>query len=463
MAVKGHEVKPITSNEEKPEMESTWVNVKASIREKMEPAYYSRWIEPLKYLHHDNGTIHIGCPNNFFREWIKRHNEKAIRDALCDAAGKKLSLCFEVLSNGGRNGGKKSLNDQLTLPNIPPMKPLRPRFNPTFTFDRFVVGQCNEFAYSAAKTVAREKETRYNPLFLYADIGLGKSHLSCAIGNFIVNQPDGERVYYLSAEEFVSEMVHSIMNKKIDAFKEKYRRGCDVLVIDGIHFLSGKEKTQLELSHTLDALYNEGKRVILTSCKVPKDLPSMGEGLKSRLSCGLMVYIKPPDLKTRRNILLAKATQEGVNLPEDVLEYLAQSVEGSVRRLESALINIMAQGSLLKRPIKIDLAMEIVKCIAEEEEKIVTIEDVKECVKRYFHLPQEQLESKSRKRTITYPRQIAMYLCRTYTGKPLEAIGNAFNRDHASVIHSIATITKGMKEKAMIRNHVDYLSKRLSN
>lgn len=443
-------------------MESIWANAKVSIRDKMDPAYYSRWIEPLKYLHHDNGRIHIGCPNSFFKEWIKRHNEKAIKDALVDEAGKEITICFEVFSNGSRCNDKNSSNDQLILPNIPPMKPFRPRFNPTFTFDRFVVGPCNEFAYSAAKTVARERETRYNPLYLYADIGLGKSHLSCAIGNFIVDQPDGDRVYYLSAEEFVSEMVSSIMNKKIDAFKDKYRRGCDVLVIDGIHFLSGKEKTQLELTHIFDALYNEGKRVILTSCNVPKDLPSIGAGLKSRLSCGLMVYIKPPDFKTRRNILLAKATQEGVSLPEDVLEYLAQSVEGSVRRLESALINLMAHGSLMKRPINIDLAKEIVKCIAEEEEKIVTIEDVKECVKRYFHLPQEQLESKSRKRTITYPRQIAMYLCRTYTGKPLEAIGKAFNRDHASVIHSIATITRGMKEKTMIRNHVDYLSKRLS-
>jgi len=443
-------------------MESIWSKAKTSIRDKMELAYYLRWIEPLRYLNNDDDEIHIGCPNNFFKGWIKRRHEKTIRDALVNAAGKKLTLCIDVVSKGNLYNDENHSNNQLLLPNIHPVKPWRSRFNTTFTFDRFVVGPCNEFAYSAAKTVAREKETRYNPLYLYADIGLGKSHLSYAIRNFIIDNSNGERVYYLSAEEFVSELVRCIITKRVDAFKEKYRRDCDVLVIDGIHFLSGKEKTQTELIHTFDALYNEGKRVVLTSSNIPRDLPSMGEGLKSRLSCGLIVYIKPPDFKTRRNILLAKATQEGVRLPEDVLEYVAQSVEGSVRRLESVLINLMAQGSLLKRPIEMDLAKDIVKCIAEKEEEVVTIDDVKKCVNRYFHLTIEQLESKSRKRSITYPRQIAMYLCRTYTGKPLESIGKAFNRDHASVIHSIATITKGMKENTMTRNHVDYLSKRLS-
>jgi chromosomal replication initiator protein len=399
----------------------------------MEPAYFSRWIKPLQYLNHDNDKIHIGCPNNFFRGWIKRHHEKTLRNALAEVSGREITLYIDIVSNGEKNDDENTSNDQLLLPNIRPVNPWKPRFNPMFTFDRFVVGPCNEFAYSAAKTVARERETRYNPLYLYA-----------------------------SAEEFVTELVRCIMNKKVEDFKEKYRRGCDVLVIDGIHFLSGKEKTQLELIHTLDALYNDGKRVIMTSSHVPKDLPFMGEGLKSRLSCGLMIYIKPPEIETRRNILLAKATREGVSLPENVLEHLAQNVEGSVRRLESALINLIAQGSLLKRPIDMDLAKEVVKCVAEKKERIVTIDDVKECVSRYFHLQKDQLESKSRKRSIAYPRQIAMYLCRTYTGESLVAIGKAFNRNHASVIHSIASISKGMKEKAVFRGHVDYLSKKLT-
>jgi chromosomal replication initiator protein len=428
----------------------------------MEPPYYHRWIEPLQYLNHDNDEIHIGCPNNFFRGWVKRHHEKTIRNALAEVSGREMTLYIDIVSNGEKDNDENASNDQLLLPNIRLVNPWKPRFNPMFTFDRFVVGPCNEFAYSAAKTVARERETRYNPLYLYADVGLGKSHLSSAVGNFINNHSNEDRVYYLSAEEFVTELVRCIMKKKVEDFKEKYRRGCDVLVIDGIHFLSGKEKTQLELTHTLDALYNYGKRVILTSCKVPKELPSMGEDLKSRLSCGLMIYIKPPDIETRRNILLAKATREGLSLSENVLEYLAQNVEGSVRRLESALINLMAQGSLLKRPIDMDLAKEVVKCVAEKKERVVTIDDVKKCVNRYFQLQKDQLESKSRKRSITYPRQIAMYLSRTHTGESLEAIGKAFNRDHASVIHSIASISKGMKEKAMVRSHVDYLSKKLT-
>jgi chromosomal replication initiator protein len=442
-------------------MELIWSRAKSFIRDMLDTTSFKRWIEPIKYVSHLDGEIHLTCPNNFFREWIERHYMKIIKAGLKEAYGKDLSLRLEVIPNGEKHGNGDINYGQLRLPNIKSPRSLSLRINPNFTFDRFVVGPCNELAYSAAMTVARERTSRYTPLYFYADIGLGKSHLSCAIGNFILENFEGERVYYLSAEEFVNELIMALRNKRIDAFKEKYRKECDVLLIDGVHFLSGKEKTQKELTHTLDALYNSGKQVILTSNTLPNDLQYIEESLRSRLSCGLIVNIKPPDLETRKKILKAKISQEGINLEEEILDYIAVEIEGSVRKLESALINLIAKSYLMNCPIDMEMAREVVKCIVKKNENQITIDQIKKLVAHYFHLSPEHLESKSKKRSIVHPRHIAMYLCRTFTDYSLEAIGKAFNRDHASVIHSIAKIKKEMDEKSHIRKQIDYLKERI--
>lgn len=333
--------------------------------------------------------------------------------------------------------------------------------NRRFTFDRFVVGPCNRFAYQAAWVVANGESHAYNPLYFYGGSGLGKSHLSCAIGNHIQNLEPATRILTVTAEEFVNEMVLSIRKNEMWGFKEKYRRRCDILLIDGVQFFSRKEKTQGELSHTLDHLCSFGKQIILTSMVPPHEISHMTDGLKSRLGCGLVVDIQPPDLETRGRILRLKSESEGVALPEDVVEFLASRIHGNIRRLEGLLINLMAKSSLLFRPIDLELAQEVIESFQVAENHRATIGSIQKLVAEQYHLEVEKLISRSRRKSVCYPRHLAMYLCRKFTDESLDAIGRAFCRDHASVIHSIGVIEKHIREKAKVRRELDFLVEKL--
>jgi chromosomal replication initiator protein len=335
--------------------------------------------------------------------------------------------------------------------------------NRRFTFDQFVVGPCNRFAYQAALAVAKKKRSAYNPLYLYGESGLGKSHLSGAIGNYFYKVEPVVRIVYVTAEEFVNEMVSAIRKKEMWKFKEKYRRQCDILFIDGVHFLSGKEKTQSELSHTLDHLYHSGKQIILTANVPPHLLSHMTDGLKSRLGCGLVVDIHPPDLETRRRILRRRAEFEGVALPEDVVNLIASRVWGNVRRLEGLLINLMAKSSLMCRPIERELAEEVIGLFEVAENRQVTITSIQKQVACQYQIEVKQLISRSRRKSTCHPRQIAMYLSRKFTNESLDAIGRAFCRDHASVIHSIGVIEREIKDKAKVRREIDFLIEKLKS
>ena len=325
------------------------------------------------------------------------------------------------------------------------------------------MGPTNEFAYTASLEVARSQKTRYNPLLLLADVGLGKSHLSCAIGNHVLQEGPNERVCYTTAEGFISDMVKGIKAKQLDTFKDKYRRQCDVLVIDGVDFLSGKAKTQVELAHTLDALSHAKKRIVLTSNVVPRDIPEMEEALRSRLTSGLVVDIKPPDFPTRCRILQQKARLEGISLPDGATEYLAKRITGNVRHLESALIHLMAKASLLGRPVELDLAKEVVRDLFHDISlpKKPGVQEIVECVCSHFKIERELMLSRSRKKVVYYPRQVAMYLCREHTDSTLTAIGKAFRRDHASVIHSLAVIQRKCVTDSTTRNQVAFLTNQI--
>jgi len=330
-----------------------------------------------------------------------------------------------------------------------------------FTFDRFVVGPCNQFAYEASRVVASEKGNPYNPFYLYGGSGLGKSHLAGAIGNHITVIEPTTRIVYVTAEGFVNEMVTAIRKNGMGEFKEKYRQRCDVLFIDGVHFFSGKKTTQTELSHTFDHLYNSSKRIVLTGAVPPHELTHMTDNLRSRLAVGLVVDIQPPDIETRKRILLHKASFEGVSIGEDVLDLLASQVFGNVRRLEGLLVNLIAKSSLLCRPINLELALEVIGSLQKAENHQVTIDRIQSLVAQQYHLEVDQLVSRSRRKSVCYPRQLAMYLCRKFTNESLDAIGRAYRRDHASVIHSIGVIEKQMREKARVRREIDFLVQKL--
>jgi chromosomal replication initiator protein len=323
------------------------------------------------------------------------------------------------------------------------------------------VGTSNRFAFEAAWAVATERRALYNPLYLYGGSGLGKSHLCGAIGSQIHSSEPGVQILNTTAEQFVDQMVLGIRKNEMAEFKEKYRRRCDVLVIDGVHFFSGKEKTQAELSHTLDHLTNSGKQVILTGTVPPQELRHMTDGLISRLGGGLVVDIQPPEVETRGRILHQKARLEGVPLPDDVVDLIASRISGSVRRLEGLLVNMIAKSSLLSRPIDLDLAREVLGSFQISESQMSTIDSIQKLVARQYHLEVAQMISRSRKRSICHPRQLAMYLCRAFTDESLDGIGRAFCRNHASVIHSIGVIERKLREKAKIRREVEFLRERL--
>jgi chromosomal replication initiator protein len=444
-------------------MEAIWEQAKKAVRESMDHEGFQRWIAPLRLVGSEGDVVLLECPNAFFRDWVERHHRTRLEQALRQVAGLERPLRFRVQAGVDEPSLGKKKAVQMRFGDVSPSPLWQSGLNGDYTFDRFVVGPCNEFAYSAALEVARSQRTRYNPLLLLADVGLGKSHLSCAIGNHVVEHGPQQRVYYTTAEGFITEMVRGLKSKQLEGFKEKYRRQCDVLVIDGIEFLSGKTHTQTELAHTLDALTGSRKRIVLTSNLPPKDIPEMEESLRSRITSGLVVDIKPPDPDTRCRILQQKSRQEGVELPEEVTDYLARRLTHNVRQLESGLIHLIAKASLLRRPIDLELAREVTRDLLRDSSLPTrpTIDQIVDCVCHHFKIDRDTLLSRSRKRSVYYPRQVAMYLCRQHTDATLSLIGKAFRRDHASVIHSLAVIQRRCLGDTTTRHQLAFLSQQI--
>jgi chromosomal replication initiator protein len=331
-----------------------------------------------------------------------------------------------------------------------------------FTFDQFVVGNNNDFAYSASLSLASKKNTPQNSLFLLSKTGMGKSHLSQAIGHHILSEHPLDRVYYITAEDFSNEMVHAFRHDSINKFKEKYRNQCDVLLLEDVHYLSGKERTQIELALTLDTLFEAGKKIIFSSCYLPVDIPKLNDKLRSRLAYGLISNIDPPNFRTRVRILQKKSKLNGHNLPVDVIHYLASELTEDVRQLESGLIGVTAKSALLGAPIDLRLAESVAKNIVHQQ-KNITIDSIKKLVCKYYSISIKDIVSSSRKQSIVRPRQIAIYLSRRYTDSPLQAIGRSFNRYHATALHSIKSVEKVLKENGPVQKQVKFLCKRIES
>lgn len=442
-------------------MEEIWAKAKASFREQLTSDTFNLWIKPLECKEVKESEIILECPNAFFKEWVNRYYLKALQETVRSVAENDCRISLKSAPKRIRSSTPHNGNGQMTLPQVTASPLGGIRLNKRFTFERFVVGPCNQFAHSAAWAVANKVGIHYNPIFFYSDIGLGKSHLSTAIGNYMLNQWPETRICLVSAEEFVNELVTALRRDAIASFKEKYRKYCDILVIDGVHFFSGKPTTQAELSHTLDTLYNGGKQIILTSIVLPEEIPKMGEGLKSRLGCGLVVRLQSPAMETRRRILEAKALAEGIQIPDPVLDYLASHLSGNIRQLEGAIIGIIAQSSLMHRPIDLDLARESLTNVVKTEERVVNIECIQEVVGRHYRVEIEQMKSRSKRRDVYFPRQVAMYLCRKLTNESLETIGKAFNKRHASVIYSIANMEKRVREDNRLARQIEFLTEKI--
>ena len=443
-------------------MESIWKEVKTAVRARIPDHSFRMWIEPLEFRKGIPDAIILACPNYFSKKRVLDHYGKLIESEIQRAAGKPCDFTVEVAA---QKKSAKLVQDQglqLPLPNIN-MRPHNGRFlKKDFTFDQFVVGGNNDFAYSASLSLASRRNSRQNSLFLLSKTGMGKSHLSQAISHYILSENPSERVYYMTAEDFSNEMVQAFRHDSINKFKARYRNGCDVLLLEDVHYLSGKERTQIELALTLDTLFESGKKIIFSSCYLPVDIPKLNDKLQSRLSSSLISNIEPPDFRTRIRILQKKALHNGYEMPEDVMQYLAGELTEDVRQLESGLIGVTAKSSLLGTPIDLALAESVVKNIVRQRKKI-TIDVIKKLVCKYYSISMDQIVSSSRKQFIVRPRQIAIYLSRMYTDAPLQAIGKSFNRYHATALHSINTVERAVKQNSPVQKQVEFLRLKLES
>jgi chromosomal replication initiator protein len=323
------------------------------------------------------------------------------------------------------------------------------------------VGRCNAFAYEAALAVSDGEMSKYNPLYFYSDIGLGKSHISHAIGNKVVTSRQGALVKYTTARDFTQDYVYSVRNNCMKTFKNSYRgSGVDIFFIDDVHLFKNKEKTQMELCHVLDDLISAGKQVILSGFRPPTSIPQIDKGLRSRFSSGLVIDIKRPDKATRAKIVRHKAKKNGITMPDDVVEFISSSIHTSIRDLESAVMTIAAMSSLMKHKITLDLAQELLEGTLEKQQRI-NIPYIIDFISKNFSIPKENLISPSRKKEILYPRQIAIFLCRRYTEEPLQIIGEAFLRKHSSIIHSLETIEAMYMQNLKVKREIDFLVEKL--
>ncbi len=444
-------------------MSSIWEEVKNHIKRELPTKSFSLWINPITVVDQEDDGLTLGCPNRFSRDWVKENYSGIIEEKLAQIGGDKCRLAWKImpLKRKEHSPGASPGAAQMTLPNLVKNGHAGRRgLNHDFTFDRFVVGKCNEFAYSASKALALGGQWPYNSLFLLSSTGLGKSHLSQSIGHEILAQNPAIKVLYVTAEDFVNEMVFALKNGRIEEFKGRYRRECDVLLLEEVHFFGGKERTQLELGHTLDVLANERKRIIFTSALLPKDIPNMTKRLSSRLTSGIITTLDKPDYETRVKILQKKSSEQGLLLSEEIVRFLAKRLTGDVRQMESALRCLKAKSELLKVKIDLDLAEEVLSCHVGEERR-TSMEDINNLVCRYFRIEPQLLKSKSRKKIHSYPRNIYVYLCRHFTDATLEDIGKSIDRNHSTVLYASEVVEHKMKVDTVVKNQVGFLSERL--
>ncbi|MGD9974720.1 MAG: chromosomal replication initiator protein DnaA [Desulfatirhabdiaceae bacterium] len=444
-------------------MESVWTKVKSAIRECMPGHTYRMWLEPVEFIRREHDVIVLSCPNSFSKKRVQEHFGELIQKEMMENLGQSCRLSFETIPKG--TSPKQVVTEiapQLSLPHIELVNSSGRILRKEFTFDDFVVGSNNDFAYSASLSLASRKKSQQGALMLISKTGMGKSHLTQAVGNLILSENPQERVYYISAEDFSTEMVHAMRNDRVDAFKKKYRSNCDVLLLDDVHYLTGKDRTQIELAMTLDTLFESGKKIVFSSCCLPVEIPKLNDTLRSRLSSSLISEIEAPNFRTRVRILHKKALNRGMAIPEDVTRYLASELTEDIRQLESGLMGITARASLMGAMIDLGLAESVIKNIVRQQKQI-TIDVIKKLVCTEFNVSPVEIMSASRKQHIVRPRQIAMYLSRKYTDSPLQTIGKSFNRYHATAMHSIIQVEKGLKKNRALLKQVEIISHKLEN
>ena len=441
-------------------MPELWTTAVAEIKERIGKQNFETWIKPISFVSRNKNEILLDVPSKFFREWLMEHYLAEIETTLKSLAKQDVKVVFEI-------------NDKVdSHPNLekPLKKDEKDREKPQrnnnlvakYTFQNFVVGASNQFAHAACVAVANQPGDHYNPLFIYGGVGLGKTHLVNAIGHQAVAQRPALKVVYLSSESFMNELIASLRRDKMDEFKKKFRN-VDILILDDVQFIAGKERTQEEFFHTFNSLYESHKQIVITSDKFPKEIPGIEDRLRNRFEWGLIADIQPPDMETRVAILQKKAEEEGVKLPQEVGFFLASNIDSNVRELEGSLTRLGAFASLTKATITVELAKDVLRNTLKSAQREITVENIQKTICDYFNLKIGDLKAKRRTQNIALPRQVAMYLCRKYTETSFPAIGDKFGgRDHSTVIHASKTIERKLKEDPHMQTTIEKLERNLN-
>ncbi len=425
-------------------MDNIWDLTLENIKKEISPQSYETWFLPIKQASFSNNTLVLEAPNAFFKTWLAEHYSEIIKKASCAVVGKPVNLEFSIGVSGAvvQEEPKQKRGLGFFAKPFEKLVPAETHFNPRYTFDEFVVGSCNRFAQAASMAVAESPAKAYNPLFIYGGVGLGKTHLMQAIGQHVFTHSPRAKVMYISSEKFTNQLISSIQNRTTLKFREKYR-GQDVLLIDDIHFIAGKESTQEEFFHTFNTLYDAHKQIVVSSDRPPKEIHGLEKRLVSRFEWGLVTDMQPPDFETRVAILKKKSEKEVISVPDDVIVHIAEKIKSNIRELEGALIRVVAYTSLVGRKMDIDMVKEVLKEVEQDENKEITIEQVQRAVCEYFGLNMSDLKNKKRARNIVVPRQIAMYLSRELTDASFPEIGNRFGgKDHTTILHAYDKIKK---------------------
>ncbi|MFN0119949.1 MAG: chromosomal replication initiator protein DnaA [Blastocatellia bacterium] len=471
---------------------SVWGTVLSSVEKRVNQESFATWFKPVSYLGSDETTVYLRVPDQVFEDWILANYRDVLEVSLSESPLRGKIVRFEVNTAQTATIPEPVFsapaapettapavfgNNLAFFPAAPGAIPNQPQpaaggipqttfldielleypVNPRYTFTSFVVGSCNQFAHAAALAVADAPYKTYNPLFIYGGVGLGKTHLMCAIGQRARELNPRVRLCYISAEKFMNELINAIRYDRTMTFREKYR-SIDVLLIDDIQFMAGKERTQEEFFHTFNALYDSQKQIIISSDCPPREIPTLEERLHSRFEWGLIADIQPPDLETKVAILRKKAEVEKIDLPDNVALFIASKIKSNIRELEGSLVRLTALSSLKGEAISLSLAQEAIKNIIDDEDRSVTIETIQKVVAEYYNLRVADLKAKSNSRNIAVPRQVAMYLCKTMTRASLPEIGREFGgKHHTTVLHSINKISELYEQKGNFHRLINSL------
>lgn len=435
-------------------VKDVWEKTLNLMKSELTEVSFNTWLKTIKPITINDDIFVLSVPNKFNKDILETRYSSLIINGLKQVTSKDYVLEFLVPGENTPNVVETSEVSK----QIDSFEP--PKLNPKYVFNEFVIGNSNRFAHAASLAVAESPAKAYNPLFIYGGVGLGKTHLMHAIGHYILAQNTNAKVVYVSSEKFTNELINSIKDDKNVEFRNKYRN-VDVLLVDDIQFIAGKERTQEEFFHTFNALYEDNKQIIVSSDRPPKEIPTLEDRLRSRFEWGLITDIQAPDFETRIAILRKKAEVDSIQIPNEVFEFIAKNIKSNIRELEGALTRIIAYSSLTNREVSIELCSEALKdIISSSKPKQVTVDLIKSSVAQYYNVKIEDFESKRRTRSISHPRQIAMYLSREMTDLSLPKIGEEFGgRDHTTVIHAYDKISKDILESSELKNKIEKIKK----